>query len=77
MHYYTWKEFVDLVYSVQDAFCELLAEVVQQELQTKHVSPVLGSVYCRSPTLPHMKSLGPSLMMCLTKGNCEFWCSIV
>ena len=77
VHYETWKEFVDLVYLVQDAFCELLAEVVLQESQTQHVSHVLGTVFCRSPTLEQLKALGPSLIMRLTKRKGPFWCSMV
>jgi hypothetical protein len=75
--YDSWREFVDLVYLVQDVFCNLLAEAVQQEFQTEHLSPVLGSIYCRIPTLAHLKATGPSVMMQLTKSNGEFWCSMV
>jgi hypothetical protein len=77
VHYDSWKEFVDLVYLVQDVFCNLLAEAVQQEFQTEHLLPVLGSIYCRIQTLAHLKATGPSVIMQLTKSNCEFWCSMV
>jgi hypothetical protein len=75
--YDSWKEFVELVYLVQDLFCSLLAEAVQQEFQTEHMSPVLGSIYCRMPTLAYLKAMGPSVIMRLTKSNGEFWCSMV
>lgn len=75
--YSSWKEFVDLVYLVQDVFCNVLAATVLEEFQTQHKSPVLGSVYCRMPTLERMKALGPKIIMRLTNGNGEFWCSMV
>jgi hypothetical protein len=49
--YDSWKEFVELVYLVQDVFCNLLAEAVQQEFQTDHMSPVLTTTSC---SLTHM-----------------------
>ena len=75
--YNSWKEFVDLVYLVQDVFCNLLEATVLEEFETQHMSPVLGSIYCRMPTLTRMKALGPSVIMRLTNGNGEFWCSMV
>jgi hypothetical protein len=63
VHYDSWKEFVELVYLVQDAFCHLLAEAVQQEIQTEHLSPVLGSIYCRIPTLAQLKATAPNVIM--------------
>jgi hypothetical protein len=81
VHYDSWKEFVDLIYLVQDAFCALLAESVHREFETEHrsavLSPVLGSIYCRMPTLAHMTALGPGVIMRLTKSNGEFWCCMV
>jgi len=77
VHYDSWKEFVDLIYLVQDAFCNLLAESVHLELQTEHRSPVLGSIYSRIPTLARITALGPGVIMQLTKSNGEFWCCMV
>jgi hypothetical protein len=52
--YDSWKEFVELVYLVQDVFCNLLAEAVQQEFQTDHMSPVHIISYPSSP--PFLKT---------------------
>lgn len=75
--YETWKEFVDLVYSVQDDFCSTLAEVVLQETQRQHVSPVLGCVPSRALTLATLRTIGPSIIMRLTKQQGVFWCAMV
>lgn len=77
VHYESWKEFVDLVYWVQDAFCVLLAAAVQEETQTRHESPVLGSVFSRVPTLATVQAQGPAIIMRLTKNNGYFWCQMV
>lgn len=75
--YDSWHDFVNLVYATQDVFCDLLAKSIHKEFATQHQSPVLGSVFCRMPTLEHMKKLGPGVIMRLTKGKGDYWCSMV
>lgn len=78
VHYESWQEFADLVYWVQDAFCVLVAEAVESELQTNHESHVIGSVFCcYMPTLETVKEKGPSIIMRLTKNDGYFWCKMV
>jgi hypothetical protein len=77
VQYDSWQEFVHLIYSTQDVFCDLLAKSIHKEFATQHQSPVLGSVFCRTPTLEHMKRLGPGVIMRLTKGKGDYWCSMV
>jgi hypothetical protein len=77
VQYDSWQEFVHLIYSTQDVFCDLLAKSIHREFATQHQSPVLGSVFCRTPTLEHMKRLGPGVIMRLTKGKGDYWCSMV
>jgi hypothetical protein len=77
VRYDSWQDFVHLVYATQDVFCDLLAKSIHKEFATQHQSPVLGSVFCRTPTLEHMKKLGPGVIMRLTKGKGDYWCSMV
>ena len=77
VHYKTWKEFVDLVYLVRDAFCDLVEKDVTEELQQKHLSPLIGCEFSRMPTLPTTKKQGPVIMQILTKNTSAFWCEMV
>lgn len=77
VRYDSWQEFVHLVYVVQDAFCALLEVSVREELQTQHVSPVLGSVFCSTPELARLKAEGPAIIKLLTKKKGDFWCAMV
>ena len=77
VRYDSWQEFVHLVYVVQDVFCALLEVSVREELETQHLSPVLGSVFCSTPTLARVKAEGPAIIQLLTKNKGEFWCEMV
>ncbi len=77
VHYKTRQEFVDLVYLVRDAFCDLVEKDVTEELQQKHLSPLIGCEFSRMPTLPTTKKQGPVIMQILTKNTSAFWCEMV
>jgi hypothetical protein len=77
VNYNTWKEFVDLVYCVRDAFCVLVEQDVRNECSQTHLSPVLGCTYCTTPTLSYTKKQGPLIMQILTKSTSAFWCEMV
>jgi hypothetical protein len=77
--YDTWKEFVDLVYLVQDEFCACLAAAVLQDAEKgfRHVSPVLGSVHWFPLSITLARERGPAIIMRLTKQQGLFWCEAV
>jgi hypothetical protein len=45
VEYASWKEFVNLVYAVQDSYCACLVAAMHTALEREQVSLVLGSVY--------------------------------
>ena len=77
VNYNTWKEFVDLVYCVRDAFCVLVEQDVRDELSQKHLSPLIGCTFSTTPTLSNTKKQGPLIMQILTKNTSAFWCEMV
>ena len=80
--YATWREFVDLVYKIQDEYCSCVVtafDVAQQEMR---VSVVLGQVYLFNAAvfpieLPHLQIHGPRIIARLTKNNGISWCEMV
>jgi hypothetical protein len=76
VEYRTWKEFVDLVYDVQDEFCACIAAAVLRDSQARHVSPVRGGEYFPL-SLALVRERGPDIMMRLTKQQGLFWCQVV
>lgn len=79
VEYDTWKEFVDLVYLVQDEFCACLAAAVLLDAEQgfRHVSPVLGSVHWFPLSITLARVRGPEIIMRLTKQQGLFWCQAV
>ena len=75
--YDSWREFVDLVYWVQDAFCALVAAAVLEESLVMHKSLLLGNVFSSLPSLDRLKEQGPAIIMRLTKNEGLFWCKMV
>jgi hypothetical protein len=77
VHYNTWKEFVKLVYFVQEAFCSLVEKDVTEELETKYLSRLIGYEFTKMPTLQSTKQQGPLILQILTKNTSSFWCEMV
>lgn len=92
VQYDTWKEFVDLVYSVQNDFCDLLADAVCDDMHVLRIESVRAPIHGtqnemhhevparpigRPITLAHMREHGPEIVMRLTKQQGPFWCAMV
>ncbi len=79
VEYDTWKEFVDLVYLVQDEFCACLAAAVLLDAEHgfRRLSPVLGSVHWFPLNITLARERGPEIIMRLTKQHGLFWCQVV
>lgn len=73
--YESWKEFVDLVYWSQNAFCNLVQESVENEMTATNRENAYFSV--GSLALVQMHTQGPSILMKITKETGSFWCSMV
>jgi len=75
--YESWREFAELVYAVQDRYCECLQAAVRDALRREQVSRVLGSVAGFPLELEHLRTHGPRVILALTKGEGVFWCNMV
>ena len=80
--YGTWKDFVDLVYKVQDEYCACVATACLVAREERTVSVVLGDVYTVHGTvlpdeLSHLRINGPLIIAQLTKNQGILWCQMV
>lgn len=78
----TWKDFVDLVYKVQDEYCACVATACLVAREERTVSVVLGDVYTVHGTvlpdeLSHLRINGPLIIAQLTKNQGILWCQMV
>jgi len=77
VNYESWKEFVELVYAVQDNYCACMLKAVHKEMQRDTLSAVLGRVFSFPMEMMHLRENGPAIIMQLTKNQGMFWCQMV
>ena len=77
VEYSSWKEFAELVYTVQDKYCACLVHSMHTALERQQVSLVLGRVYGFPLELHELRERGPGILLLLTKLKGVFWCQMV
>jgi len=77
VNYSTWGEFADLLFSVQDNYCQCLVASLTMDVEAHKASLLPQATNPLQLKLSHLREQGPRLIMELTKHEGAWWCEMV